>query len=71
MGKTRRYDNGGVRKPKFKRRKHKATSIDSYEENSLNCDHKNLAQAEEKFYEDHPWDDIFSEDDYESDRHYK
>ena len=69
MGKTRRYDNGGVRKPKFKRHKKKKTFTETQEGSDL--DYKNLVKAEKKFYEDNPWNDIFEEDNYDADRYYK
>jgi len=64
MGKTRRYDNGGVKRPKGSRKKARKTFREFKEEEPFDIAYKNLDHGEEAFYKDF-------EDDYDADRYYK
>tara|TARA_Y100001951_G_C11029501_1_gene124170 strand:+ start:156 stop:350 length:195 start_codon:yes stop_codon:yes gene_type:complete len=64
MGKTRRHDNGGVKRLKGSKRKRRKAFHEFQEEEPTEVAYKNLDHVEEAFYKDF-------EDDDGTDQYYK
>ena len=50
MGKTRRYDNGGVKRPKGSKKKRRKVFREFKEEEPFDIAYKNLDHIEDEFY---------------------
>jgi len=64
MGKTRRYDNGGVKRPKGNKKKKRKTFREFQEEEPFDIAYKKLDHTEDEFYNE-------MEDADDADRYYK